>query len=148
MRLVSRATRVVAIDPEHGPLSSVAFAIAALRGGYNLVWFPEGGISRSGKLQRFRPGIGLIVGVEPVPIIPVWIAGSAEALPPDTRRLRPRPITITFGTPLTTEEVQRLAQGNQPECIAEVLYHHMATFGKKLLAEATPSQQSSLSQGK
>lgn len=148
MRLVSRAIRVVAIDPEHGPLSSIAFAIAALRGGYNLVWFPEGGISRSGRLQRFRPGIGLILSVQPVPIIPVWITGSAKALPPDTRQLRPHPITITFGASIPFEEIQQLGQGNQPESIAERLYHHMAAFEEQLLQEETRSQQSSLSQSR
>jgi long-chain acyl-CoA synthetase len=135
MRLVSRATRVVAIDPEHGPLSSIAFAIAALRGGYNLVWFPEGGISRSGRLQHFRPGIGLILSVQPLPVIPVWITGSAKALPPDTWRLQPHPITITFGEPIPFEEIQQLGWNNQPEHLAEKLYHHMRTLEEKLQDE-------------
>lgn len=145
MRLVSRAIRVVAIDPEHGPLSSIAFAIAALRNGDNLVWFPEGGISRIGKLQRFRPGIGLILSVQPVPIIPVWITGSEKALPPDTRQIRPYPITITFGAPLTLNEVQRLVQDNQPERIADLLHHHMAIFSEQLRSEKNHFSRSSLS---
>ena len=42
MRIVSRAVRVIPIDPKGGPLSSVAFAVAALKQGYR-IWsgFPR-----------------------------------------------------------------------------------------------------------
>jgi 1-acyl-sn-glycerol-3-phosphate acyltransferase len=33
--------------------------------------FPEGGITRDGKVQRFRPGIEKIIARRPVPVVPV-----------------------------------------------------------------------------
>ena len=33
--------------------------------------FPEGGITRDGKIQRFRPGIEKIIARRPVPVVPV-----------------------------------------------------------------------------
>ena len=59
MRFVSRVLRVVPVDPKQGPLSALAFGIAALGEENNLVWFPEGGRSKDGKLRRFRPGIAV-----------------------------------------------------------------------------------------
>jgi long-chain acyl-CoA synthetase len=100
MRLVSRAVRVIPIDPKGGPLSSVAFAVAAVKQGYNLIWFPEGERSPDGKLKRFRPGIGLVVSAEPVPLVPVWIDGTYETLPAGRRMPRLRTVTVTFGEPI------------------------------------------------
>ena len=129
MRLVIRATRVVPIDPQRGPLSSLACGVMALSRGDTLVWFPEGGLSRTSRLQHFRPGIGLMLRVRPVAIVPVWISGSEKALPPDQWRLRRHPIRITFGQPLDAEAVQRLGAGDQaPECIAAVLRECLAAL--------------------
>ena len=33
--------------------------------------FPEGGITRDGEIQRFRPGIEKIIARRPVPVVPV-----------------------------------------------------------------------------
>ncbi|HXG20187.1 MAG TPA: AMP-binding protein [Methylomirabilota bacterium] len=131
MRFVSRATRVVPIDPQRGPLSSMAFGVAAVQQGYNLVWFPEGGISRTGKLQRFRPGLGFILLVQPVPVVPVWIAGTDRALPPDRWRVRRHPLRITFGKPVEREVLQRVGAGEQPpERIVAALRECVAALGK------------------
>jgi long-chain acyl-CoA synthetase len=97
-----------------------------------LVWFPEGGLSRIGTVQRFRPGIGLILGVQPVPVVPVWIAGSQEALPPDQWRLRRRPIRITFGKALDAAAVHRLGAGTQPpERVAALLRDCVVALGEQ-----------------
>lgn len=130
MRLVSRASRVVPIDPAGGPLSSLAFGVAALKQGANLVWFPEGGRSRTGKLQRFRPGLGLIVQARPVPLVPVWIAGAYEALPYGQRWPRRRKITITFGAPLASEKLQHLGKEEKGhERIVDAVYNVVAALG-------------------
>lgn len=99
MRFVSGALRVVPVDPKQGPLSALAFGIAALSEENNLVWFPEGGRSKDGKLQRFRPGIGILLATDSIPAVPVYIHGTFQALP--FGHLWPRfgKITVTFGEP-------------------------------------------------
>ena len=130
VRLFSRGARVVPIDPQRGSLSNLAFGVAALRQGYNLVWFPEGAISRSGTLQPFRPGIGLILTVQPVPVIPVWISGTYEAMPRGQRRLRRHPITITFGKPVEVETLRSTGTGREPyERITTALHDCVAELG-------------------
>jgi long-chain acyl-CoA synthetase len=130
MRLVSRAARVVPIDPQRGPLSNLAFGIAALKRDNNLVWFPEGERSRTGRLQHFRSGIGLVLSVQPVPVVPVWIAGTYEALPPGQSRLHHHPINVTFGKPVDVETLQRIGEGKEPhERIANALWDCVASLG-------------------
>ncbi|MBI3756817.1 MAG: AMP-binding protein [Deltaproteobacteria bacterium] len=129
MRLVSRAACVVPVDSEKGPLSSLAFGVAALTQGANLVWFPEGGISRTGKLQRFRPGIGLVAQVRSAPIVPVWIAGTSEALPYGQRWPRRRQVTITFGSPVDPEELRQGGKGVEAhERIVDALFSRVAAL--------------------
>ena len=119
MRLISRAARVMPIDQKEGPRSSVGFAIAALRHGHNLIWFPEGERSRDGKLKRFRPGIGVVVTAAPVPLVPVWITGAFDALPIDKRIPRVVPIGVTFGKPVDLKEIK-------PDALEEPNYQSIA----------------------
>lgn len=42
--------------------------------------FPEGGITKDGRLQVFRPGIERILSASPVPVVPVGIVGLWESM--------------------------------------------------------------------
>ncbi|MGE0822071.1 MAG: AMP-binding protein [Candidatus Binatia bacterium] len=129
IRLVSRAARVIPVDPRRGPLSSLAFAVAALQRDYNLVWFPEGGRSHTGKLEHFQAGIGLVLQAHPVPVVPVHISGTYEALPYGQWRPRVQPITVTFGPPINPDELLQLAGPDQsPERIASALHDQVAAL--------------------
>ncbi|MDP3540264.1 MAG: MFS transporter [Azonexus sp.] len=47
----------------------------ALEAGELVAIFPEGGITRDGELQTFRPGITRILAANPVPVVPMALAG-------------------------------------------------------------------------
>ena len=91
-----------------------------------LIWFPEGRRSPDGQLQPFRPGVGALALASNVPILPVHIRGTHEALPPGSPRLRPRPIKLRVGAPVDAEtlaregekdgEAQRIANALQCNC--------------------------------
>lgn len=130
MRLLSRATRVLPIDQSSRPLANLALGAAALARGQNLVWYPEGGLSRDGTLQPFQPGIGLILTAYPVPVIPVRIEGSFEALPRGARWPRRSRITITFGAALDPDRLAGGSEGtNRYRRIALALQNHVAALG-------------------
>lgn len=95
-----RLAQVVPIDRQRSVVSAFAFGASVLRRGKNLVWFPEGRLSSDGALQPFKPGIGILLERYPVKVVPAFIEGAREALPPGRRlpRIR-RPIRITFGAP-------------------------------------------------
>jgi long-chain acyl-CoA synthetase len=95
--------RVVPFDRTVNPLEGLRIAAAILQAGYPLLIFPEGTRSVTGKLQPFKPGLGLLAIETEVPVVPALIEGTFEALPKG--RLLPRRIKIkvTFGEPLQTE---------------------------------------------
>lgn len=70
-----------------------------------LLIYPEGTRSRTGQLQPLKPGIGLLAVEASVPVVPVWIEGTAALLPkgksfPSTGRIR-----LKFGAPVSAADV-------------------------------------------
>src|SRR6185295_1606952 len=102
-------------DPRRGAMSSLALGAAILKRGDSLAWFPEGERARDGKLKPFRPGIGLMLHRYAVPVVPVAIRGTYEALPPGAFWLRPRQVVVRFGPPLEPGVLEREGEGEKPE---------------------------------
>jgi 1-acyl-sn-glycerol-3-phosphate acyltransferase len=82
---------------------SMAAAEKLLEAGWNVVVFPEGTRSRTGKLGPFRPGVGLLAVRSGLPVLPVRISGTYEALPPGRSLPRRAPVVVRFGPPLVAE---------------------------------------------
>jgi long-chain acyl-CoA synthetase len=128
---LSRAMRVLPIDLESGHLSNLGLAAMALHSDYTLVWFPEGMRSPTGQLQAFRAGIGLLLRAQSVPAVPVWIAGTHKALPPGSLRLRPTPVSLRFGAPVTAAELEAEGSGEtREERIASGLQARVRQLGE------------------
>ncbi|MBI1375482.1 MAG: 1-acyl-sn-glycerol-3-phosphate acyltransferase [Phycisphaera sp.] len=65
------------------------------------IFFPEGTRSRTGDLNRFKAGIGMLVAESKIPVVPCHLEGCHRALPPDRSVPRPRHVSLTIGAPLT-----------------------------------------------
>jgi long-chain acyl-CoA synthetase len=125
-RLMSRLAHVVTIVPHRGVFSSLAFGAAVLNRRETLVWFPEGHRSRTGELQPFRPGLGMLLNRFPVPVVPVFIRGTHEAMPPGKVWPRLGKIVVVFGKPLDPRELDKQGEGKQPQDrIVQALYEHV-----------------------
>ena len=132
-RAFSRLGRVLPVDPARGAMSSLALGASILQRGDGLIWFPEGKRSIDGKLQPFRPGIGLMLDRFPVPVVPVYIQGTHEALPPERKWPRLRRITLVIGAPLDPQQLARQGAGrNASERITHALREEVAALGKKM----------------
>lgn len=77
-------------------------AAEAIHGGLSAMVFAEGTRSRDGRLMPFKKGPFVLAIVAQVPVIPVAILGSYEALPTGSIRPRPVPITVRVGPPIPT----------------------------------------------
>src|SRR5947208_17066052 len=121
MRFLSRLGKILPVEPTRAARSSLAFGAIILKKKKNLVWFPEGERSASGKLQEFKPGIGMLLEHFPASVIPVFVHGTHGALPPGKFFPRPHPIRIILGKPLDGHELQlegRSEQSHQKIAIA------------------------------
>ena len=75
------------------------------------ILFPEGTRTRNGTLNRFRPGVGMLVAATPVPVVPCFLQGTFEAAPAGTIIPRPRKIIVHLGQPLMFSSVADDDQG-------------------------------------
>lgn len=65
-----------------------------------VVIFPEGGRSRTGKLQQAKTGIGVVALESGRPVVPVAIVGAFQAYPPQARFPKRHPVEIRVGKPV------------------------------------------------
>ncbi len=72
----------------------------ALDHGYNVLVFPEGHRSDDGRLQRFRPGIGLLAAESKVMVLPVGLAGLGAMKQGRQRWFRSGKLRVIVGAPM------------------------------------------------
>ena len=75
-------------------------AVTLLRSGWSLVIYPEGGRSRDGWGQQFRPGAAFLAKQAGVPVVPVHIRGTFDILRKGRAWPRRARSVINFGRPL------------------------------------------------
>ncbi|WP_373036770.1 1-acyl-sn-glycerol-3-phosphate acyltransferase [Sulfurimonas sp.] len=76
-----------------------------LKKGHNLVIFPEGARTRDRKLLEFRPFFAMLSKTHNVPIVPVVVDGSYEALPTGKILPRPKKVKVTYLKPIYPEDM-------------------------------------------
>ncbi|MBI2965492.1 MAG: AMP-binding protein [Chloroflexi bacterium] len=76
--------------------------------GWSILIYPEGTRSTDGSVADFKPGTGLMAIELGVPVVPVYIAGTASILPKGQAVPRPGPVTVRIGEPL------RISRGTSP----------------------------------
>jgi 1-acyl-sn-glycerol-3-phosphate acyltransferase len=69
----------------------------------SLILYPEGTRSGDGRLLPFKKGVFHIALRSRLPLIPVAIRGSFEAMSPDAMSLTHTPIKVTIGQPIETK---------------------------------------------
>jgi 1-acyl-sn-glycerol-3-phosphate acyltransferase len=110
-----RGVGVIPLQRESGDLPALRAAIRTLSQGQPLAIFPEGGRQLSGRLGAAKRGVGLLAMEARVPIVPVLVRGTFQALPPGARGLRRAKIQVAFGPLIPYTEASFLeAGGPQP----------------------------------
>jgi len=117
LKFVFRTAGAIPIAPrrEDAALYERAFneMRQALDNGDLLCLFPEGGITRSGELESFRPGILTVLETHPVPVVPMALAGlwgslfsrhGGRALLKRPKRLFAR-LRLSIGEPVAASRV-------------------------------------------
>lgn len=95
-----RWSRAIPLSARNPNRESLRAARAMLQQGRVVGVFPEGGLSRDGLPMLGSPGAVSLVLNEGVPIVPVGLVGTCEALPSGARWPRLRKIIVRFGEPI------------------------------------------------
>jgi len=86
---------------------AIRAALAALARGDAVGIFPEGGLSRDGRIHEPHPGIALIARRALVPVVPVGLAGIDRFLPPDSWSFHRSRIALFVGEPISPDGLSR-----------------------------------------
>jgi long-chain acyl-CoA synthetase len=97
--LITALYNVFPLPRMRGFRRSFAHAGEAMDRGYSVMIFPEGHRSETGKLQRFREGIGLLAKESQVPVLPVALRGMGE-LRASGRWVRSGKLEVRVGAPV------------------------------------------------
>ncbi|MCE5267109.1 MAG: MFS transporter [Planctomycetaceae bacterium] len=120
---LGRLGRIIPIgSTRKSMVDSIRAARESLRLGELVGIFPEGGITRSGEMQEFRPGFLAILKDTGAPVVPVYLGGLWGSIFSYERgrffwkwpRRWRYPVTIRFGKPIsqpdTVDEVRRAVE--------------------------------------
>jgi len=96
--LIDRSNRRAAIR-------AIDEAAAHLRGGGSIVIFPEGTRSPRGVIRNLKKGGFHMARKAAVPLACIGVAGTGDALPRDSLRVRPGHVVVRIGAPIPGREV-------------------------------------------
>ncbi len=82
-------------NPENDPINKM---VKALDEGYSLILFPEGTRGEPEKLQKLKPGVGMVLSQRPnIKYVTAYMTGLGKALPKNEKLLLPYNSTLAFG---------------------------------------------------
>jgi long-chain acyl-CoA synthetase len=79
---------------------SLEYTGELLDAGLWILIFPEGRVSETGDMNRFKGGISLLAEKTGVPVFPIGVRGMHEILPPGRRFPHRGRVSLSFGNPL------------------------------------------------
>jgi 1-acyl-sn-glycerol-3-phosphate acyltransferase len=108
---------------------SLSRGVKTLQSGMPMVIFPEGGRSATGELKDMVAGAAWLAIKAQVPLVPLTLVGTYELLPIHVYALRPRPLKLIVGEPIstagmTTRNADALTQRLRDEIHATYVAHH------------------------
>jgi len=116
-----RKVYVMPISRKSAGASSIRESVRRMKHGFLVGIFPEGTRSRDGKVGPMKSGFASLIRRGQVPIYPVGIAGTFEAMPRNAWLMRRRRVRVVYGDPLTIEELERYTQrGREKELVSLV----------------------------
>jgi 1-acyl-sn-glycerol-3-phosphate acyltransferase len=95
--------------------------LARLKKGEPVCLFPEGTRSADGTLQPGKAGIGMIVSLAKVPVVPVFIRGSYLTFGKIHKSFRPAKVSVTFGKPIDFSRLEGISRHERYQGIADAI---------------------------
>jgi 1-acyl-sn-glycerol-3-phosphate acyltransferase len=96
-----------------GGRQALAYSQWLLSHGWSLLIFPEGKRSRTGELMPHHGGPAILALAQDVPVLPMYIQGARDILPPGTPRSRPAPVHLRIGPLLRIPQGSNIADAKR-----------------------------------
>jgi len=128
-----RSVHVMPVKRGESDIGAVREALRRLRAGETVAIFPEGGRQLSGQIGQAKRGVGLLAEAAQVPVVPVLVQGTFEALPPTTNRLARAKIRVAFGPPILYTSASAASPKDRHQQVADAVtrrWHALAVVLK------------------
>ncbi len=99
LRWVMKQT-AIPVDRQKTRPSTIKEAVMRLKKGEVVVLFPEGRRSDTGELLEGKRGVGMLISLSGVPVVPALVQGTDRMLPVDARWLKRARVMIVFDRPI------------------------------------------------
>lgn len=121
LRFLANRNNIILVDVNRDLKLSIQKLAEVLKKGKNLLIFPEGTRSLTGKMGEFKQTFAILSSELKVPVVPVAIQGSFDILPSGSRFPRLfRKVYIEFLPPVYPEN-------HTYESLKNLVYQHLAT---------------------
>jgi len=121
--LVLRRSGEIALDRKNPwkALRSLRRSADLLKEGISIVVFPEGTRSRNGEIQQFKTALFILPIRSRIPVVPVRIEGTFQALKRGSILLNPVPLRLTFYDPIPADPFEVRHRDIYAEKVRQVL---------------------------
>ena len=96
-----------------GGRAALSYSEWLLENGWSLLIFPEGTRSKTGDLLPFHPGPAILALGQRVPVLPIYMEGASNILPPKTRHSRPAAVKVRIGEPIEFADGTSIPDANR-----------------------------------
>ncbi len=135
VRLLVKMDGGIYVNRGEADRAAIARCLAVLRGGGVLGLAPEGTRSRTGVMQRGKPGVAYIATKANVPILPVGISGQ-EKVGAEWRRFRRPRIVVRVGEPFLLPQVRGRNRSEQLQTLSDEVMCRIAALVREDLRGA------------
>ena len=126
-RLIS-SVGTIPVKLGESDLTAMRKVIDKLKKGEAICLFPEGTRSLDGRIERFKPGFGLLCRRGRAAIVPAVVDGAFECWPRHKKLFSRGPIWVSFGKVISAEQAKKMGD----EKLANVLTDTLRQMQNKL----------------
>lgn len=126
-----RSIYAMPLKQGEGDLATIRTVIKLLKQGKGVCLFPEGTRTEDGRIQPFKPGLGLLCRRGNAPIIPTVIDGAFECWPRGKKMFSCGSIWIQFGQPVTADQAKEMGDEKLAQHLTNTLRQMQNEIRKK-----------------
>lgn len=111
--------------------TALKLCVDLLKQGDVLMLFPEGTRTKDGEIQEIRPGAAMIAAQAGVPLLPVYIDGSLDVMPPGAKFPRRKNVRVYVGEPIALPERGEMPTKEYYELISRRIFDNLVNLKTK-----------------
>ncbi|UCG47459.1 MAG: 1-acyl-sn-glycerol-3-phosphate acyltransferase [Phycisphaerales bacterium] len=116
-----RSLNAIPLRRDEADMAAVRKVLSKLKEGRGVCLYPEGTRTYDGRVEAFKPGLGLLCRRGGAAVVPVLIDGAYECWPRHQKMFKRGPVTVTYGRAVTAEQAREMGDKKLAEHLTETV---------------------------